>query len=188
MNNDAADLLAALFAPSETTPAIPANSANREDRRGVQPDSVTCDSLRLSAIRPEKSQPVAEQSQRADGPESEAGRGNSQKSQDSQGAPGEAAEASRFAQRRGDFMRRGFPEIVAEDMAARLKQRDEEKDDRAFCLECSQLSSRGRCTAAIRLVEPVPNVLVRCGAFKAKAQLSQEISRGREMKRSREDD
>ena len=166
MSSAAAELLASILGD---TPAIPATSAIREERRGIEPDPDRCDPLRFVATPPQPSQPIAAESRRADRPESEAGRDLSQKSQESQGLVLRLAEA-----RQATFMRRGYAEEAARALVQRLEQRDADSDDRALCLECSELRSNGQCAAASRSLlswadkrlEPVQTVLQRCERFK----------------------
>ena len=75
------------------------------------------------------------------------------------------ARAARFAQsRRAD----------AEHLAERLTLRDRQADDRRMCVECRELEPSGRCGAARRgaipgadrRLEPVPDILMRCEAFR----------------------
>lgn len=65
----------------------------------------------------------------------------------------------------------------ASELAASLKRRDREGDDRRTCQECGQLSTNGRCKAAARgalgpgvdqRLEPVQAVLMRCQGFTLK--------------------
>ncbi len=83
------DLLAEFIKP---TPAKAANSANREDWRGLPADSVTCEALRIVAKPQPDPEPADSDSQvfaeirnPANTPESEQRRAFSQDSQDSQG-------------------------------------------------------------------------------------------------------
>jgi len=62
----------------------------------------------------------------------------------------------------------------AEHLAERLALRDRQADDRHMCLECRELEASGRCgaarrgalTGADRRLEPTPNILMRCPAFR----------------------
>jgi hypothetical protein len=62
----------------------------------------------------------------------------------------------------------------AEHLAERLTLRDRQADDRRMCVECRELEISGRCAAARRgeipgadrRLEPVPNLLIRCEAFR----------------------
>ena len=69
--------------------------------------------------------------------------------------------------------------IDAEQFAERLTLRDREQDDRRLCLECTWLGDTGRCLAAAtgripgadQRLEPVQNILHRCGAFGLRKRL-----------------
>lgn len=64
-------------------------------------------------------------------------------------------------------------------LADRLACRDADGDDRRVCLECASLGPRGRCSAAAagliegasRRLQPVPDLLQRCEAFRLRAGL-----------------
>lgn len=82
-------------------------------------------------------------------------------------------EISRFTFRTALFQRRGLLESEAELLADRLALRDQERDDRRVCLECSNHQTSGTCFAASlgRLFgaskrhTPVPDLLQRCEGF-----------------------
>ena len=57
-------------------------------------------------------------------------------------------EIRRFQFRVGLFMRRGLSQADAEAWADRCAERDWERDDRRFCIECRHLQRDGRCLAA----------------------------------------
>lgn len=74
---------------------------------------------------------------------------------------------------------RSFSELGRKDaghLAERLALRDRQADDRQICFECRELDSSRFCKAARRgalagadaRLQPVPNVLMRCTAFKAR--------------------
>ena len=71
------------------------------------------------------------------------------------------------------FKRRGLAELTATDLAARLADRDADRDDRRMCLECSHLQTSGGCFAAAqgwlpatsKKHHPVQNLLQRCERF-----------------------
>lgn len=89
--------------------------------------------------------------------------------------------ADRFDFRVGLFKRRGESPERAEQLAARLAQRDAERDDRRICLECARMQpSRSErpdgCLAARsgwfkpdfavdRFLIPLRDVLQRCPCF-----------------------
>lgn len=83
-------------------------------------------------------------------------------------------EIRRFLFRMGLFQRRGMSEARAEALADRLAFRDQDLDERRVCIECENLQASGRCFAAAqgwmkdasRRLEPVRDVLQRCGLFK----------------------
>ena len=78
------------------------------------------------------------------------------------------------------FLRRGIGADDADDLAERLTLRDREGDDQRICIECSQLSDKGRCIAAAtgRLagadtrLEPVQTILHGCDAFELRKGLA----------------
>lgn len=82
-------------------------------------------------------------------------------------------EISRFVFRQALFKRRGRTEVEAEALANRLQARDQERDDRRICLECSNLQAGGGCTAAAlgrlhntaKKHQPVPDIFQRCEGF-----------------------
>jgi hypothetical protein len=84
------------------------------------------------------------------------------------------AEFRRFAFRVGLFQRRGLSPADSERVADYLALRDQRKDDRRLCLECSNLQQTGACFAAARgwmqaerigkTLHALP-MLQRCGAF-----------------------
>ena len=82
-------------------------------------------------------------------------------------------EIGRFLYRVALFQRRGCSEARAEAFADRLALRDQQRDDRRMCIECSHLQQRGTCFAAAsgamrgvaRRLEPVKLVLQRCPNF-----------------------
>jgi hypothetical protein len=83
------------------------------------------------------------------------------------------AEITRFTKRVALFGRRGIAPAKAEAMADHCALRDQEKDDRRFCVECEHLQQSGHCfaakqgwlpTASYRM-EPVKDVLTRCSQF-----------------------
>lgn len=83
------------------------------------------------------------------------------------------ADLRRFPIRAALFRRRGLTEREAEDLAERLTLRDQERDDRRVCLECSHLQHDGGCFAAAqgwlrntsRKHQPVLALLQRCESF-----------------------
>jgi hypothetical protein len=85
------------------------------------------------------------------------------------------ADIARFLDRRNRLLRWGWPDDRAEAVADRLVRRAREQDDRRMCVECSQLSARGRCRAAAagrlpgadRRLDPVPTILQRCESFRS---------------------
>jgi hypothetical protein len=89
-------------------------------------------------------------------------------------------EMARFEARARHFQRRGIAVIDAEDLAERLTLRDKQFDELRMCLECSHLTDRGRCMAAIsgriktvgRYYEPVQMQLKRCNEFGLKKGLT----------------
>lgn len=84
----------------------------------------------------------------------------------------DAAEIAVFVGRAAKFAQMGRTD--PEHLAERLTLRDRQRDDRRMCLECRELEFTGRCAAARRgeiqgadrCLEPVPNILMRCPAFK----------------------
>lgn len=82
-------------------------------------------------------------------------------------------EIARFIARVALFVRRGWAEAKAEAWADRLALRDQERDDRRSCVECSHLQQTGGCFAAQqgRLPytsakhHPVTDLLQRCECF-----------------------
>jgi len=82
------------------------------------------------------------------------------------------AEIEAFMARTTHLSARGRSD--AEHLAERLTLRDRQADDRRMCVECRELETSGRCTAARRgalastdrRLEPMPNVLMRCPAFR----------------------
>lgn len=74
-----------------------------------------------------------------------------------------ADEIETFNRRRVSFMRRGIAADLAESLAERLLGRDRDLDDRRFCLECANLSSR---TCRVMAIEPLRDLLQRCSTFK----------------------
>lgn len=54
------------------------------------------------------------------------------------------ADITRFLNRRARLMRWGWAETLAEDLAARLVQRDRDQDERVSCADCSAYRP-GRC-------------------------------------------
>ena len=82
-------------------------------------------------------------------------------------------EIARFMFRQALFVRRGLPEPQAERLADRLALRDQQRDDRRMCIECSHLQASGGCFAAThgwlpgtsRRHEPAPVILQRCEQF-----------------------
>lgn len=85
-----------------------------------------------------------------------------------------SAEIEVFFSRLAQFTDKGMSYVDAERLADSLVNRDREGDDRRMCLECSALSSNGRCLVAARSglsgadrrLEPVINVLQRCEGFR----------------------
>lgn len=83
------------------------------------------------------------------------------------------AEIRRFEFRKALFIRRGIHEHYAEELADLLFERDFEKDDRRYCLECTHLqrsggcfaASQGRIKGADRRMHPVRDLLQRCEHF-----------------------
>lgn len=90
------------------------------------------------------------------------------------------AEIAIFSARVRVLMRRGIGTDDADDLAERLTLRDREGDDQRICIECSQLSDKGRCIAAAtgRLagadtrLEPVQTILHGCDAFELRKGLA----------------
>lgn len=82
-------------------------------------------------------------------------------------------EIRRFIFRSGLFERRGLQANCAETLADMLALRDQQRDDRRMCLECSSLQRDGGCLAARQgwMVgvdsrhQPVREVLHRCEQF-----------------------
>lgn len=82
-------------------------------------------------------------------------------------------ELNRMVYRIGLFQRRGIDEGYAYELADRLLERDRERDDRRYCLECSHLQRSGACFAAqqgllrdaTRNHQPVRDLLQRCEGF-----------------------
>lgn len=82
-------------------------------------------------------------------------------------------EIDRYTNRVGLVLRRGYPAAGAERVAEELMQRDREGLDMRMCIECRNLTGRGRCRAAAagrvagasRDMEPRPLVLMRCEGF-----------------------
>ena len=83
------------------------------------------------------------------------------------------AEINRFNLRVGLFERRGLTTDESEKLADHLAARDQERDDRRMCIECSQLQQDGGCFAArrglmsnaSRSLHPVKTILMRCEHF-----------------------
>lgn len=83
------------------------------------------------------------------------------------------AEFRRFAFRVGLFERRGMDPDAAEKLADLLALRDQRKDDRRVCDECSHLQLPGTCFAAAqgwmknvsKRHQPVRGLLHRCEHF-----------------------
>lgn len=81
------------------------------------------------------------------------------------------AEFRRFEFRVALFQRRGLKRDDAERVADRLALRDQDRDDRRVCLECTQRQDDGGCAAARRGALPglermhTQSILQRCGAF-----------------------
>lgn len=83
------------------------------------------------------------------------------------------AEINRFQLRVVLFERRGLGTDEAERLADTLAARDQERDDRRMCIECSQLQQDGGCFAAARglmanattNLHPVKTILMRCEHF-----------------------
>ena len=71
-------------------------------------------------------------------------------------------EIGRFTFRAGLFQRRGLPKAEAEFLADRLALRDQERDDRRVCRECTHAKPMLRCAAG---GYPVADVLFRCHQF-----------------------
>lgn len=65
-------------------------------------------------------------------------------------APWDDAAIARFEARQTAFLRRGYIEDDADDLALRLHVRDVDGDDRRACIECSFCGETGRCLAEIR--------------------------------------
>ena len=75
----------------------------------------------------------------------------------------------------GLFQRRGLDEPDAQALAERLALRDQQRDDRRVCLECSQMQRSGHCIAVMQgrmrtACRPdqftvMPRVLQRCPNF-----------------------
>lgn len=82
-------------------------------------------------------------------------------------------EISRFEFRASLFQRRGLQGERAEILADMLALRDQQRDDRRMCLECSSLQRDGGCLAVRQgwIVgvdsrhQPVRDVLHRCEQF-----------------------
>ena len=82
-------------------------------------------------------------------------------------------EIARFIARLALFRRRGWGEEQATLFADRLAERDQDRDDRRACIECSNLQRDGGCFAARqgwfpgvdRRLAPVQNILQRCPGF-----------------------
>lgn len=88
-------------------------------------------------------------------------------------------ELERLTARARQFTRQGASAEAAEAMADRLVARDREMDGRRACVECSSLSTGGRCLQAQRgrleragrQLEPVQTLLHRCEAFELRKGL-----------------
>ena len=82
-------------------------------------------------------------------------------------------EINRFQLRCELFERRGLTPDDAEHIADRLALRDQERDERRMCIECTQLQQDGGCFAAkrglmsnaTRSLHPVKTILMRCEHF-----------------------
>lgn len=82
-------------------------------------------------------------------------------------------ELKRMAYRIGLFQRRGIDERYAYELADRLLERDRERDDRRYCLECAGLQRSGACFPASQGLlrdastrhHPVRDLLQRCEGF-----------------------
>lgn len=77
--------------------------------------------------------------------------------------PWKDAEFRRFDFRIGLFKRRGMTQGEAESTADRLALRDQERDDRRLCVECSNLRPQLRC--ATNTNWPIDGALQRCPGF-----------------------
>ena len=71
-------------------------------------------------------------------------------------------EIARFTARVGLFKRRGFAEGQAERVADMLALRDQLKDDRRLCVECSNYQRSGTC---FRKLTVTLLQLIRCQGF-----------------------
>jgi hypothetical protein len=88
--------------------------------------------------------------------------------------PWDDKQIARYQFRVALFKRRGLDEHYAEELADRAFERDFEKDDRRYCIECAELQRSGNCFAAQqgriavadRRLTPIRDQLHRCEAFK----------------------
>lgn len=88
-------------------------------------------------------------------------------------------EIAAYEARLARLIRWGWAADAAQRMAERLTRRDREGDARRACVECSNLSDRGRCLAASagrlagtdRRHEPVQTILQHCEAFGLRKEL-----------------
>lgn len=71
-------------------------------------------------------------------------------------------EISRFIARVALFKRRGWPEAQAERVADMLALRDQLKDDRRLCVECSNFQRGGTC---FKKLTATILQLIRCAGF-----------------------
>jgi hypothetical protein len=82
-------------------------------------------------------------------------------------------ELKRMAYRIALFQRRGIDEGYAYQLADRLLERDRERDDLRYCLECRHLQRNGGCFQAAqglmrgftRDFKPIPDLFQRCSGF-----------------------
>lgn len=147
------------------TSANPAKAANPKNPCGLQPDSGSCEGLRISAKPVCDSQTFASLRNPSNGPESQQARGFSQ---DSQRCPETSARLARL-------LRWGWPRLEAEATAERLARRKTGKalGDMVTCLDCLNLGSNGQCRAAAtgelegvwRRYSPAVDVYRRCECY-----------------------
>lgn len=76
--------------------------------------------------------------------------------------PWSQREIDRFVFREALFRRRGDSPIEAEQRAERLVQRDRDRDERRYCLECQHIRPMTRCAANGSAVK---DLLQRCELF-----------------------
>jgi hypothetical protein len=132
------------------------NRAQREQRRGLSPDSPN--SPRAAADNDSPPRPHRLSKAEADRCHRPAW---------------SEAEIAAFVARVALFLRRGMPAADADDLAERLTLRDRNGDDRGMCVECRFLERSGGCAEARagrlygfdRRYEPLRTVLQRCESF-----------------------